>query len=120
MDNLGNAYSDLGYARKAIEIYEQRLAIAREIGDRRGEENALYNFEPCFWINSASKQRLFDSANRCSKLFEQIESPNAERVGRQLAKIDDSWQDIASVKNPAILSLALHFSHDKINATIST
>ena len=33
------AYAALGDARKAIEYYEQALAIAREIGDRRGEGN---------------------------------------------------------------------------------
>jgi tetratricopeptide (TPR) repeat protein len=33
----------LGDARKAIEFYEQYLSIAREIGDRRGEGNALGN-----------------------------------------------------------------------------
>ena len=37
---LGNAYGDLGEPRRAIELYEQILAIAREIGDRRGEGRA--------------------------------------------------------------------------------
>ena len=37
LGNLGFAYADLGDARKAIEYYEQQLAIAREIGDRRSE-----------------------------------------------------------------------------------
>jgi len=40
---LGLAYFSLGDAKKAIEYYEQALAIAREIGDRRGEGNALGN-----------------------------------------------------------------------------
>lgn len=43
LGNLGNAYIDLGDARKAIECYEQHRDIAREIGDRRGEGNALGN-----------------------------------------------------------------------------
>jgi tetratricopeptide (TPR) repeat protein len=43
LGNLGNAYAVLGDARRAIEFYEQHLAIAREIGDRRGEGNALGN-----------------------------------------------------------------------------
>ncbi|MBV6452224.1 MAG: Photosystem I assembly protein Ycf3 [Anaerolineales bacterium] len=43
LGNLGNAYASLGDARKAIEFYEQRMIIAREIGDRRGEGNALNN-----------------------------------------------------------------------------
>jgi len=38
---MGNAYVALGDARKAIEFHEQYLLIAREIGDRRGEGNAL-------------------------------------------------------------------------------
>ena len=37
------AYAHLGETRKAIEFYEQALMIAREIGDRRGEGNALGN-----------------------------------------------------------------------------
>ena len=41
LGNLGNAYADLGDARKAIEFYEQQLVIVREIGNRRGEGNAL-------------------------------------------------------------------------------
>ena len=43
LGNLGNAYADLGDARKAIEYYEQHLTIAREIGDRRGEGADLGN-----------------------------------------------------------------------------
>ena len=40
---MGMIYADLGEARKAIEYYEQALAIAREIGDRRGEGASLGN-----------------------------------------------------------------------------
>jgi len=39
--NLGSAYWSLGEARRAIEYYEEALAIRREIGDRRGEGSAL-------------------------------------------------------------------------------
>ena len=37
LGNLGNCYAGLGQTARAIEYYEQALAIAREIGDRRGE-----------------------------------------------------------------------------------
>jgi tetratricopeptide (TPR) repeat protein len=41
LGNLGNAYRNLGQMERAIEHYEQALAIARAIGDKRGEGNAL-------------------------------------------------------------------------------
>ena len=37
LGTVGLAYADLGQAERAIGFYEQHLAIAREIGDRRGE-----------------------------------------------------------------------------------
>ena len=41
LGNLGNAYADLGQVEKAIEYYQQALAISQETGDRRGEGNHL-------------------------------------------------------------------------------
>ena len=41
--SLGNTYRDLGQYDKAIEHYNQALAISREIGHRRGEGSALGN-----------------------------------------------------------------------------
>ncbi|HUS45179.1 MAG TPA: tetratricopeptide repeat protein [Phycisphaerae bacterium] len=43
LGNMGNAYTDLGETRRAIEHYEKHLEIAREIGDRRGEGADLGN-----------------------------------------------------------------------------
>lgn len=43
LGNLGIAYADLGETRRAIEHYEQQLAITHEIGDRRGEGIASWN-----------------------------------------------------------------------------
>lgn len=43
LGNLGLAYADLGQVEQAISHYQQALAIAREIGDRRGEGNRLGN-----------------------------------------------------------------------------
>ncbi len=37
LGNLGDAWRNLGESRRAIEYHEERLTIAREIGDRRGE-----------------------------------------------------------------------------------
>jgi hypothetical protein len=38
LGNLGVAHRALGDPLRAIEFFEQQLAIVREIGDRRGEE----------------------------------------------------------------------------------
>jgi tetratricopeptide (TPR) repeat protein len=43
LGNLGIAYAALGDSRRAIEHYEQARAIAREIGDRRGEAIGSWN-----------------------------------------------------------------------------
>ncbi|MFN6306097.1 MAG: tetratricopeptide repeat protein, partial [Microcystis sp.] len=40
LTSLGNAYKSLGEYQKAIEFYQQSLAILREIGDRGGEANS--------------------------------------------------------------------------------
>ena len=43
LGSLGNAYNSLGEYPRAIEFHEQRLAIAREIGNRLEESNMLGN-----------------------------------------------------------------------------
>jgi tetratricopeptide (TPR) repeat protein len=43
LGNLGLAYSGLGEAHRAIELYEKQLVTTREIGDRRGEGAVLDN-----------------------------------------------------------------------------
>lgn len=83
--NLGIAYADLGDARKAIDYYEQALVIAREIGDRRGEGNALFNMS----LALGSLDKRADAvllAREALQIYEQIESPYADRVRRQLAE----------------------------------
>jgi tetratricopeptide (TPR) repeat protein len=85
LGNLGLAYADLGETRRAIELYELRLAIAREIGDRLGEGNALFN-------TGLALDRLGDHVKAIShaeaalEIYEQIESPYAEKARAQLAR----------------------------------
>jgi len=86
LGNLGNAYAALGEVRKAIEYYEQHREIAREIGDRRGEANALYN-----WGNELVKlgegDRAIEMIEAALAIYEQIESPWAEKARKGLAEL---------------------------------
>jgi tetratricopeptide (TPR) repeat protein len=43
LNNVGNAYADLGETNRAIQFYEQALLIVREIGDPRREGAVLSN-----------------------------------------------------------------------------
>ena len=43
LGNMGNAYSQLGDARRAIGYFDEQKEITREIGDRHEEGNALAN-----------------------------------------------------------------------------
>ncbi|TAD79089.1 MAG: tetratricopeptide repeat protein [Oscillatoriales cyanobacterium] len=49
LGNLGLAYRSLGQYQRAIDLYEQSLAIAREIGDRKGEANSLGNLGNAYY-----------------------------------------------------------------------
>ena len=56
---LGLAHADLGQPQRAIDFYQQRLTIAREIGDRRGEGNALGNLGNAY-ADLGQPQRAID------------------------------------------------------------
>jgi tetratricopeptide (TPR) repeat protein len=88
LGNLGLAYYNLGDYRKAIEFYEQHLAITKEIGDKRGEGNALWN-KSLALDKIGERAQSITYAKSALHIYEQIESPMAESVRRQLAE----WQD---------------------------
>ncbi|MDT5296717.1 MAG: hypothetical protein QOJ76_3597 [Acidobacteriota bacterium] len=85
MGNLGLAYADLGETRRAIEFHEQHLAIAREIGDRGGEGNALFNTSLVL-DTLGDRAKAIAHAGAALEIYEQIESPTAARVQAKLAK----------------------------------
>ncbi|MFZ0050269.1 MAG: tetratricopeptide repeat protein [Desulfobaccales bacterium] len=91
LGNLGLAYYSLGEYRRAIEYHEQDLAIAREIGDRQGEGNARWNMSLA--LNElGQRQSAIAQAQEALKIYEQIESPFADEVRRQLA----AWRQESS------------------------
>jgi len=85
LGNLGVAYAALGETRRAIEFYEQRLVIARETGDHRGEGKALWNMALAVDQLEDRAQAIIH-AEAALAIYEQIESPHAEKVRNKLAK----------------------------------
>ena len=85
LGNLGVAYENLGETRRAVEFYEQRLAIAREIGDRAGVGIALINTGLAL-EKLGYRAKAIAHAEAAIEIFEQIESPYAERARTQLAR----------------------------------
>jgi len=75
----------LGETRRAIEFYEQRLVIAQEIGDRRGEGNALWNMSLSL-DKLGERAQAITCAEQALMIYEQIEDPHAARMRAQLAK----------------------------------
>jgi tetratricopeptide (TPR) repeat protein len=84
LGGLGNAYSALGQAERAIEQYEQALEIARELGDRVNEGTWLTNLGRSY-AGLGQADRARECLERALAIFEEIKSPDAERVGRILA-----------------------------------
>jgi tetratricopeptide (TPR) repeat protein len=71
--------------RTAIEFYEQRLVIAREIGDLRGEANALYCIGLALDLLGQCAEAIAQ-AEAVLAIYEQIESAWAVRVRQMLAE----------------------------------
>jgi len=82
---MGSAYHALGDSSKAITLHECALEIFREIGDRLGEGNALFNMS--LTLNKiGEREKAIDRAQSALNIFEKIESPQAEKVRRKLAE----------------------------------
>jgi len=83
--NMGQIYSDLNQPEKAIVYLEQALNISREVCDKRAEAFILLNM--CQSMNKLGKrEKAIPLANSSLEIFEQIESPYAEIVRKQLAE----------------------------------
>jgi tetratricopeptide (TPR) repeat protein len=69
---LGNAYDSLGQYPKAIEFYQQSLAIFQDIGNRNGEAGPLNNLGSAY-INL---KQYAEAIKPLSQAIEVLESLN--------------------------------------------
>ncbi len=68
----------LGQMGRAIELYEQRLAIAREIGDRRGEGIVLGNLGIAY-AALGQTERAVSLLERALQIGQEIQDPRIVR-----------------------------------------
>lgn len=85
LGNLGVALANLGEAHKAINYYEKQLVIVREIEDLRGEASANWNMAAALVALNRNAEAL-PFAEQAQRIYEAIESPQAEEVRQTLAE----------------------------------
>lgn len=78
---------DGGETQRAIDLYEQYLATAREIGDRRGEGNALGNLGIAY-KNLGETRRAIKYLGEAQVIFNAIGSPDAAKVRAMIADLN--------------------------------
>jgi hypothetical protein len=78
----------LGETLRAIQFYQQQFAIVREIGDAKGEGNALWNMSLALDQLGARSQAI-QYAEQALIIREQIEDPNAATIRAQLG----AWRE---------------------------
>lgn len=88
LGNLGSAYAALSEPRQAIEYYEQQLVITRKIGDRRGEAITFFNSSLALFELGKHSEAI-EKAESSLQIFEQIESPYADRVKAAACRMEE-------------------------------
>lgn len=108
--NLGNAYSDLGEIHRAIEYYEQALAIAREIHDQRNESNWLGNLGLAY-RNLGETQRAVEYFEQALKISR--ETHNRRDEGIHLGNLGSAYHMLGEVHRAIeYYEQALHISRE--------
>jgi tetratricopeptide (TPR) repeat protein len=86
LGGMGLAYENLGESHRAIELYEQYLAITRELGDRQGEARASWNLG-----EALEKQGELDRAVQlmqiCVDYERELGHPDAEADATEVQEI---------------------------------
>ncbi|NET61961.1 MAG: tetratricopeptide repeat protein, partial [Symploca sp. SIO2E6] len=77
LNNLGNAYRNLGESSKALDFYQQSLAIKQEIGDRQGVANSLGSLGN-FHFSQGNYDEAINSYQQSLAIFKKIGNRQGE------------------------------------------
>ena len=84
LGNLGNCYYMLGNYPQALDYYRRHEKAAREIGDKRGVANAIWNTSLTL-VKTGLKKEARKMAEAALHLYRETESPTAVEVEKTLA-----------------------------------
>jgi len=83
LSDLGDAYTDLGEIKLAIECYEQALAIGRRIANSPREGDDLWNISLSVY-KMGGHARAIELAGAALKIYENTGDPKAEKLRQTL------------------------------------
>ena len=81
-----------GQVERAIEFYQQALAISKEIGDRRAEGSHLGNLGNAY-AALGQVGRAIECMAAALAIFEEIKSPHAAQARELLAQLRGEAED---------------------------
>lgn len=91
LGSLGIAYRNMGDATKAIDFFQQELAIAHEIDNRRGEGQALGNLGTAY-LNLGNATKAIDFFQQELAIARELGDRRDE--GRALGKLGIAYADL--------------------------
>ena len=95
LGDLGLAYADLGDVWRAIQYYEEALAIHREIGDRRGEGHGLGNLGIAYTDLGEARQAI-EYLEQALAISREIGDRHAEE--RHLANMGAAYEKLGEAR----------------------
>ncbi|HXU28971.1 MAG TPA: tetratricopeptide repeat protein [Thermoanaerobaculia bacterium] len=95
LGTLGIAYASLGETRRAIETYEQCLAILREIGDRSDEGITLGNLGNVY-RNLGETRRAIETYEQCLAVLREIGDRRGE--GTVLGNLGSAYANLGETQ----------------------
>jgi hypothetical protein len=76
--HLGNTYLLVGEKRRAMELLNQSVELARKVGDLSTEGHALWSMCMIWMSEDIKPQKTLDLARVALRIFEKLGDPTAE------------------------------------------